>query len=376
MLQKLLLLLLIFSTSIFAQEQQKGVNYGVLPVFSFNSDEGIVLGGELKRYNYGDGTTLPFYNYMTLNTYLNSNGAFSVSLSRDQVKTFGTDIRTSSSISASQNFGNYFLGNTDEIEFDRARFDSASYYSFKSFGFNIGVATRIPIDLINGIERMDIKTGLQFVYESPWGTDANRFINSSGTAGSEGAFLSILDIAFVLERRNSEFRAQKGYLVDIGFKYAPPLVSTHQTIQNRIVSVGFIPLVDHGISASLAGKFKLVNTLGDTPYWFKPSLGGGGELRGYMYRRFSSDNTIAYTIELRTWLLKIPFKNIQLGTNLFFDGGREFSNDNWNQIFNKHKHTLGFGGVMSIFTPDYILKYDIGFSNDGIGIYLGTGYSF
>jgi hypothetical protein len=41
-----------------------------------------------------------------------------------------------------------------------------------------------------------------------------------------------------------------------------------------------------------------------------------------------------------------------------------------------HKLTLGLGGVMSIFTSDFIMKAEIGFSEDGTGIYLGTGYSF
>ncbi len=223
---------------------------------------------------------------------------------------------------------------------------------------------------------MDVKTGLRFVYESPWGNDQDRFINSGNVEASEGAFLSIIDLAFVLERRNSEFRAQKGYHLDAGIKYAPPLISTHHTLKNYVVALGYIPLIQRGIKANLAGRFNFVNTLGQTPYWFKPSLGGSSMLRGYMYRRFTSDNTISYTAELRTWILKIPFKRIELGLNFFFDGGNEFANSNWDNIFSDHKHTLGFGGVMSIFTPDYILKYDIGFSEEGIGIYLGTGYSF
>ena len=41
-----------------------------------------------------------------------------------------------------------------------------------------------------------------------------------------------------------------------------------------------------------------------------------------------------------------------------------------------HTIALGFGGVMSIFTPDFILKAELGYSEIGSGIYLGTGYSF
>lgn len=369
-----LLFFLLLSGSLYAQESlRNGVKYGFLPVFSFNTDDGIFLGGELKRYDYGG--VLPFNSFTRVAANYKTNGAFSFGIKRDEVRTFGTDIRTSFDAFSSQNFGDYFLGDTDEIGFDRARFDSTSFYSFKSFRINVGATTRFPLSFGDGIERIDIKTGLRFVHETPWDTPSDRFINQQNIEGSDGAFLTLIDLGIILERRSSEFRAQKGYLIDAGLKYAPPIVSTHQTMENYILALGFVPLAKK-VPVTLAGKFFLQNTIGETPYWFTPFIGGGGTMRGYMYRRFSSDNAVSYTLELRSWLFKIPFKNIELGANLFIDGGRVFSNKNWNNIYKSHNHTLGFGGVMSIFTPDYILKYDIGFSDDGIGIYLGTGYSF
>lgn len=357
-------------------EIRQGVKYGILPVFSFNTDDGVVFGLDINRYQYGDENRKPFENFMNLGLYLNSDGAFSVGISRDQVRTFGTTIRSTVSGFIAQNFGNYYLGKTDEIDFDQARFDSTSYYSFKSFTFNTGFTSRYPLYLGEGVERMDIKTGFRFVYESPWGNPENRMINSANVTASDGAFLTLLDLAFIIERRNSEFRAMRGFLVDAGIKYAPPVISSHHVIRNYVNVLGFIPLIEKGVNISLATRFNFENTLGESPYWFKPYLGGASQLRGYMYRRFSSDNIIAYNVELRSWLISIPFKNIELGLNFFMDGGREFSNNHWAQVFKDHKRTLGFGGVMSIFTPDYILKYDIGFSEDGVGIYLGTGYSF
>ena len=351
----------------------EGVKYGLLPILSFNTDDGMLIGGEIHRYNYGG--HVPFANYMKTNFMFTTAGVYNFSFSRDQVKTFNTDIRTGFDVFSSQNFGNYYLGDTDKNSFDRPRFDSTSYYKFKSFTMNVGISTRWPISFGKGIERMDIKTGIRFVYEGPWGTPEERFINEKNITGNDGSFLTILELAFILERRNSEFRAQKGYLLDAGFKYAPPLVSTEHTLQNYINAVGFLPVLEV-VSVTLAGHFNFQNTIGDAPYWFKPYLGDATRLRGFMYRRFSSDNIISYNLEIRTWLVKIPFKNIELGANFFYDGGKAFSNDNWSHIIKGHKHTLGFGGVMSIFTPDYILKYDIGFSDDGLGIYLGTGYSF
>lgn len=366
--------ILFLSTSVSAQDSlRSGIKYGVLPIFSFNTDNGLYLGGELNRYDYGG--ILPFNSFTRINTSYQTNGAFSLGISRDEVRTFGTDIRTSMDVFSSQNFGDYFFGDTDELGFDKQRFDSTSYYSFKSFRVNIGGATRFPLSFGDGIERLDIKTGLRIVYETPWGTPQERFINEQNIVGSEGAFLTIVDLAVVLERRNAEFRAQRGYIVDVGLKYAPPIISTHHTILNYINTSGFLPLIKK-IPVTLAGRFSFQNTIGDTPYWFTPTVGGAGTMRGYIYRRFSSDNAISYSMELRSWLFKIPYKNIELGANFFADGGRVFSNENWGNALNSHKLTLGFGGVMSIFTPDYILKYDIGFSDEGVGIYLGTGYSF
>lgn len=384
-LRFLIILLVILCTGkVNAQEQaphtkdtvRTGVKYGLLPVLSFNSDAGLIAGGNLDRYNYGEGGRQPFVNYLQAGVYISTSGAFTLIAEKDQVETLGTDIRTKVSSIISQNFGSYYPGITDEQNFSKTRFDCSSYYHFKSFSANLGAHLRFPLGEVKGIERRDIKAGIRVAYESPWGVPENRFINSESVTGSEGAFLTMLDLAFVAESRDSEFRPMRGYAFETGVRYAPPVLSTHHTAQAYTELLGFVPIIDNGIKMSVAARLNLVNTLGTSPYWFKPFLGGSYQLRGYMYHRFSSDNIMAYNLELRTWLISVPFKNIELGLNFFTDGGREFSNNHWDRLFKDHKHTLGFGGVMSIFTPDYILKYDIGFSDEGIGIYMGTGYSF
>ncbi|HCD52184.1 MAG TPA: hypothetical protein DEQ34_07045 [Balneolaceae bacterium] len=362
-------------SSLYAQDSLRtGIKYGFLPALSFNSDNGVYLGAEVKRYDYRD--MVPFRSYTRFAFSYQTIGVFNFSVYRDQVKNFGTDIRVGYDLNTNQSFSDYHLGDTEKNPVDRPRFDSTSYYNFKAFKVNVGGSTRFPISLGEGIERMDLLTGLRFVYEKPWGTPENRYLYEQDLTGADGAFLTFLELGWVLERRNNEFRAQQGYYVNAGTKIAPPLISTHTTAEFYTTMLGYLPIFKDDPSLTLAGIVRLRSTVGDTPYWFMPYLGDGSTLRGYMYRRFSSDNSLSYSVELRSWLLKIPFKNIELGVNLFADGGRVFTNENWDSIFNEHKLTLGFGGVMSIFTPDYILKYDIGFSDDGIGIYLGTGYSF
>lgn len=352
-----------------------GTKYAFLPEVRFNSDDGIFVGGELQTYNYGNGELLPFKNFSKTRLNYKTNGAFTFSYNNDVVDFLGSEKRFFYEFFSNQNFANYFFGDTDEQDYNKALFDSTSFYNFKSFKTSLGGFLRNPISKGAGLDRFDFKAGLNLVYETPWGNPENRFIGSNKIEGEEGAFLAIIDLGLILERRNSEFIAQEGYLIDIGSRYSPPLISTHHTVENYLKILGFVPLSKR-VPTTLAARLNFQNTVGETPYWFTPFLGGSGTLRGFIYRRFTSDNALSYSLELRSWLVKIPYKQISLGGHLFVDGGRVFANDNWKSILSKHNHALGFGGVMSIFSPDYILKYEMAFSKDGIGVYLGSGYSF
>lgn len=368
------LLVGLIQTNIFAQDSLRtGIKYGLLPLVSFNTDDGIYLGGEVQRYDYRD--QLPFRSYTVVRASYKTIGAFGLAITRDQVRTFGTDIRTASDLLITQNLGDYYFGDTEKFEFNRARFDTSNYYAFKSFRVNVGVVSRYPLQFGEGISRLDFKVGLRFVYETPWGTPSSRFMHQKNITGSEGAFLSFIETGIYLERRDSEFRAVRGYSIDAGVKYAPPIIGTHHTLLNNVQLKAFIPVVEE-LPISLAMRISLQTTVGDTPYWFKPSLGGVGTIRGFIYRRFVSDNALSYSVEVRSWLLKFPWKNLEFGLTAFADGGRVFTNQNWRGIFNHHNSSLGLGGVMSIFTPDFIMKYEMGFSKEGAGVYLGTGYSF
>lgn len=75
--------------------------------------------------------------------------------------------------------------------------------------------------------------------------------------------------------------------------------------------------------------------------------------------------------------MSFPEYQIKFGGQLFTDIGRVFNDDDgWGDFFNDYRHTYGIGGAMSLFSPDFILRGDIGFSKDVSRIYIGVGYSF
>jgi outer membrane protein assembly factor BamA len=117
---------------------------------------------------------------------------------------------------------------------------------------------------------------------------------------------------------------------------------------------------------------------GNVPYWELSTLGGENNLRGYPLNRFYGKTSIAYSLELRAWFLRFPrLFGLKFGGQLFTDTGRVFTgSDDINDVFDGYKQTIGFGGAMSIFNPDFILRGEIGFSDEVSRIYVGIGYLF
>ena len=220
----LISLVFILPASLYAQDLvQTGVRLGVLPEVSFNLDDGIRIGGEFQIYDYKDGKPQPFKSLSRIRAIYKTDRAFAFGFFRDEVDFLDTDIRIFYNAFTTQNFADYFFGDTDAVEYNKALFDSTSFYSFKSFKISAGGSIRFPVTRGAGLDRFDIKTGISFAYESPWGNPEDRFINTTDIQGSNGAQLTLFELGLVLERRSSEFRAQEGFLLDVTTKYASPI---------------------------------------------------------------------------------------------------------------------------------------------------------
>jgi hypothetical protein len=76
-------------------------------------------------------------------------------------------------------------------------------------------------------------------------------------------------------------------------------------------------------------------------------------------------------------MFTFPEYGLKLGVQLFTDAGRVFTGeDQTEDLFRDYKQTFGFGGAISLFSPDFICRGDIGFSDEVTRIYVGIGYAF
>jgi outer membrane protein assembly factor BamA len=99
-------------------------------------------------------------------------------------------------------------------------------------------------------------------------------------------------------------------------------------------------------------------------------LGGGSEItamRGYSLNRFQDKGKFLINAEYRFPLWR------KLGGNVFMDGGLIWPS--WSEIRPSNAVVdIGFG--LRYYLQNFVVRFDMGFSNEGIGIYFNFGHIF
>ena len=101
-----------------------------------------------------------------------------------------------------------------------------------------------------------------------------------------------------------------------------------------------------------------------------PILGGGSTtdaMRGYKSNRFADKGKILINAEYRfpIWW--------RFGGNLFVDAGSVFPSF---RISEMKKFIADAGWGLRFYMPDFVVRFDMGFSQEGIGIYFNFGHIF
>lgn len=372
------LLLLFFRTNqtVYAQQATvvDSVNIAFLPALSYNSDFGLVGGGILNFVHYKRDYS-PFYKYASLNGLISTRGLASVSLLFDKPNLYNSSVRLTGELFIDRILEDaYFgIGNYDEISKENRK--NGIYY-FKSFTVGGNINFRYPFDTRH-LSNLEFITSLSVEYSTPWDNEIDKLIMNERPIGITGNTTVELGAGVILESRDNEFRPQKGNYFEVLANFG------HHWIDKNKFSAGFNAdyrqyLTFHLIrDVTFANRLYFENTATDIAFWQLASLGGKNTLRGYPIRRFIDNNAIVLNSELRTWLFKIDALKSEFGGNLFFDIGKTFpNNSSLKNIVNDLKYSFGFSGTAAFLNPDFILRTDIGFSNEGIGIYFTTGYMF
>ncbi len=349
-----------------------GSYYSVFPLAGYTSDEGLFGGGFVQRINYGIDVR-PFLSNLKTDFTISTRRNIISKLEYERTRTFGTDIRSRIDFIGQRIRQGHYFGIGNDTEFSDALFDEGYYfYENREVYFNYQARNTLFDFGENGIG--DIYGGFTISYVNGLVRGEASKYDDDRPPGFGKNRVNKLGAGVIADSRDNEFAPTRGIRYEAGFSTSTSLFGSNysfSTVRGELRH--FIQLFDNVV---LAHKMEMKHNIGQAPFWAMPIIGNEDGLRGYHMNRFRGDSSVLNMLELRTWLFSVLDGNIRFGGQVFWDSGRVFSETDSNNFFDDWKHAYGFGGVLSLFNPDFFIRGDFGFSDETFRMYFGAGYIF
>ncbi|TVQ67693.1 MAG: hypothetical protein EA360_01665 [Balneolaceae bacterium] len=350
-----------------------GSYYSVIPIAGYGSDFGFYGGGVLQRINYGIGVT-PFLSNMKFDATLSTKGNFITKLDYERTEIFGKNLRTRLDFIGQIEKQGHFFGVGNDTPFSDSDFDDR-YYFYENRELYINHQLRKRIFHFGEYGKTDLYSNLVFWQVNPVILSEETALFENQPAGIDKGRLMKAGIGIITDSRDSEFSPARGGRYDLLLNVVPGFSFLDYAYSEiRVDLRNYFSLFP---SFVFAHRFKAEKVMGTAPFWALPILGNEYNLRGYHLNRFRGTGSLLSMSEARSWLFSVWEGQIRFGMQVFWDTGRVFSDfDESGGVFKDWKHTFGVGGAFTLLNPDFIIRGDLGFSEETYRIYFGVGYTF
>ncbi len=358
-----------------SEDERVGTSVAFVPAIGFNSDSGVSVGGLVQRADYGDGTTEPFNNFTKIRSLFSTKGRFILKIDFDVTKTFNSDIRSQFFFEALKFDEGVFTGIGNNTSFTRTEFDDDIFF-FDERRIQLKYLARKRFTQLGERGFVDVFGSAQIAFSDPKSLKPETVFAQRQPPGAEGGWINWLGLGFIVDSRDSEFNPTTGYFIQAETSLADGFFGSDFNFGLFEIDIrsfkGIVP------NLVFAQRLQIEHVTGDAPFWELADLGNDESLRGFIEDRFIGDSSISTINELRAWLFDVDVFGVDLkiGSQLFLDAGRIYSNNDPNKIFEDWKKTFGGGVAFSAFSPDFIARIELGKSDEISRVYFSSSYSF
>ena len=348
----------------------------VVPAAAYASDIGLLGAVTVSRFRYHP-LYDPFKSLTEVRFQASTKAYLELRVIYEHTETLGMPVWSRWTLNAERHPYDSYFGFGNRTEYDSDRWDDEYYfYDVMRFGFSWnGRRTLFRPDASRATLDLTGHAGVR--YEQPVENGEN-LINEESPVGISGGWTNRFGLGLIWENRDSKVAASRGNRFELSGKWAPPFLFSDYPmalVEADIRQFATIPLP--WFRPVLAMRVAGSHAFGTIPYWDMPYLGDQRTLRGYPVYRFRGDAALFYNVELRTWLYEYPYYEFKFGIHAFHDGGRVFTEeDRFRDVLRDYHRTFGGGIAMALFSPDLILRFDAGFSDEMIRFYMNFGYMF
>ncbi|MEK6578566.1 MAG: BamA/TamA family outer membrane protein, partial [Bdellovibrionota bacterium] len=310
------------------------------------------------------------HTLLTLQTTYSSKGPRDALIAFEKTGFAGTDLRFESEFAAFKNpYQNYF-GLGDSTSYSRD-LDSRGFNHYTIEGLVFSNSIRKHHDF-----GLDFVLGVTIPYKNLYSNGSNTLYFQEFGDRAVHHFSMRLEIGAIIDRRDSEFIPSRGYRASASLELAPAFLGSDSTFQRGELDFRFlVPLIENRWLL-LANQIRYSECSPGAPITDHVKLGSSGTLRGLPYNRFLSNHSATLRSELRALFIRwhlfgMPLKG---GTGIFADTGK--IGDTFPRMLTRpFQAAWGITFFGSYFTDDFLGSADIGFSKDGMGIYIGLGHA-
>jgi len=357
------------------EDERVGTSVAFVPAIGFNSDSGVSVGGLVQRADYGDGTTEPFNNFTKIRSLFSTKGRFILKIDFDVTKTFNSDIRSQFFFEALKFDEGVFTGIGNNTSFTRTEFDDDVFF-YDERRIQLKYLARKRFTELGERGFVDVFGSAQVAFSDPKSLNPETVFFQQRPPGAEGGWINWLGLGFIVDSRDSEFNPTTGYFIQAESSLADGFFGSDFNFGLFEIDIrsfkGIVP------NLVFAQRLQIEHVTGDAPFWELADLGNDESLRGFIEDRFVGDSSISTINELRAWLFDVDVFGVDLkiGSQLFLDAGRVYSNNDPNKIFEDWNKTFGGGVAFSAFSPDFIARIELGRSDEISRVYFSSSYSF
>jgi len=420
----ILALIILTCTCLQAQDSaKKGLNLGVLPAVSYNTDEGFQYGAILNLFNYGDGTLYPKYNqsyYLELSKYTKGSTVMRFYFDSDQLL---KNVRTFVDLSyITEDMLDFFGFNGYQSEYSsNLESSNRAFYkmSQKQFRLLADFRGNLPI------EHLFWEASYNFVNYKNASVDYNKLTDLTpgnslyekyvgwgilSAKEADGGIVSAFKAGILYDTRNALNNPDKGFSSEALIEVAPGFMNESPYARYSLMHKHYQSLIKDRLN--LAIRLGIQGQIGknEVPFYRRTvfmspfanrtsptALGGANSLRGIMRNRVVGDAFALGNFELRWKVLNFRFinQNFYLGMNGFFDTGYILDPIDWNLsklstidkavYFNLDTkdsfHSSLGGGIKVAMNQNFIISVEMGKplnESDGskMGTYINLNYLF
>lgn len=360
----------------FDLSRNDSVKAGIVPLFAYTTDFGLIFGGMISRTDYR-GNEKPFRNYMNAQVITSTRGHFEIQLKYDNTHTFGTNIRSQINPYFYKIYDDNYFGLGNSTLFSSTKWKN-NYYQIETVSFGVDYVGRKPLYHKPGfIKRLDFLMLGGTGYEVPYTIKNYSLFAMDHPFGFKGGWVNYIGTGIQWENVDNEFIPTHGNKALLRLEYSPKFFLSDYNFALLKASVTQYFKFHLIRDVVVANRLQWNESFGNAPFWKMPHLGNEENMRGYPLYRFIGKANMIYNLELRTWLFSIPSLKVRVGGQLFMDAGKIYNDkQNYVNFFGHFKKTFGFGGALSLFNKDFFVRGDLGFSSDMASIYAGIGYAF